>query len=67
MKVVTCPMCGREFLTEKPNKKYCNFTCKEASQKVRRMKWQADNPDYYRDYMQKYRKDRKEGTQDNGQ
>ena len=55
-KVVTCPICGRQFETSKPNKKYCSYTCKEASAKVRRMNWQEQNPDYYKAYMQQYRK-----------
>lgn len=55
-KIVTCPICGLKFETNKPNKKYCSFTCKEASAKVRRMKWEDQNPNYNAEYMKQYRK-----------
>ena len=60
-KVVTCPICGRQFETSKPNKKYCSYTCKEASAKGRRMNWQEQNPGYYKAYMQQYRKKERQG------
>jgi endogenous inhibitor of DNA gyrase (YacG/DUF329 family) len=55
-KTVTCPICGKQFETNRPNKKYCSFTCKEAGRQLRRMKWAADNPNYSAEYMRKYRK-----------
>ena len=58
-KVVTCPICGAEFETSRPNKKYCSFTCKEAGAKLRRMKWEDKNPHYNTTYMQQYRAERK--------
>ena len=51
-----CEICGAEFETNRPNKKYCSFTCKEAGQQIRRMKWKADNIGYNTEYMRKYRK-----------
>lgn len=56
-KVVICPICGTSFETSKPNKKYCSFSCKEAGGKLRRMKWEDQNPYYNTTYMKKYRKD----------
>jgi hypothetical protein len=58
-KVVKCAICGTEFTTNKPNKRYCSFSCKEAAAKLRRMKWEDENPTYNKDYMKQYRK--KEG------
>lgn len=55
-KVVKCAICGNEFTTNKPNKKYCSFSCKEAGGKLRRIKWNVANPHYNAEYMQKYRK-----------
>lgn len=55
-KAKICPICGAQFETGRPNKKYCSFTCREAGRQLRRMKWAANNPDYNRIYMQAYRK-----------
>lgn len=61
-KTIKCPICGRTFETGKSNKKYCSFTCKEARQKLQRMKWNDENPNYYKAYMQQYRqKEHKRG------
>lgn len=59
--IITCPICGAEFETNRPHKKYCSFTCKEAGRQLQRMKWEAANPGYNRDYMQKYRTTQKKG------
>lgn len=61
-KLVICPICGAEFETARPNKKYCSFTCKEAGRKLQRMKWEAANEGYSAAYMKKYRAGRKEGA-----
>ena len=66
-KVIICPICGRQFETSRPNKKFCSFSCREAGQKLRRMKWEAQNPDYSKKYMQEYRKNQKEGGANNEQ
>lgn len=58
MKIVKCVICGQTFETNRPNKKYCSFTCKEAGAQLLRMKWEDKNPDYYKNYMQKYRAER---------
>ena len=60
-KVVTCPICGKQFATDKPNKKYCSFSCKEAGVNLRRVKWKDRNPQYNTEYMKRYRKERKDG------
>lgn len=57
-KTVICPICGAKFETRRPNKKYCSFSCKEASVKLRRMRWDNQNPNYYREYMKQYRADK---------
>ena len=46
MKTVKCPICGREFTTNRPNKKFCGYSCKEAGEKLWRMKWNDNNPEY---------------------
>ena len=60
-KAVICPICGAQFVTERPNKKYCSFSCKEAGRKLRRMKWNDENPNYNKNYMKQYRKAVKNG------
>lgn len=60
-KKVTCAICGAEFETARPNKKYCSFSCREAGRKLQRMKWDGKNPHYSRDYMKQYRTAQKEG------
>lgn len=62
-KKIVCLICGREFETKRPNKKYCSFTCKEAGRKIRRMEWENQNPHYNTEYMKKYRMAKKEGNQ----
>lgn len=54
-KIVKCPICGAEFETSKPNKKYCSFTCKDAGRRLQRMKWEDANPHYNAAYMKQYR------------
>lgn len=60
-KVVICPICGAEFETCRPNKKYCSFSCKEAGRRLRRIKWEQMNPDYNKNYMKTYRESLKNG------
>ena len=55
-KLVKCPICGKNFMTALPNKKYCSFTCKEAGNKVQYMKWKDEHPDYAKNYMKEQRK-----------
>lgn len=54
-KIIKCAICGAEFETIRPNKKYCSFICKEAGNKLQRMKWNDKNPHYNTNYMRKYR------------
>ena len=61
MKQIKCEMCGKIFLTAKPNKKYCSFSCKEAGNKLKRIKWKEKNPHYNADYMKEYRKKERKG------
>ena len=60
MKQVICPICKKTFTTEKPNKRFCSFSCKEAGARYRRMLWQDKNPDYMAAYMRDYRAKKKE-------
>ena len=55
MKIIICPICGTQFETNRPNKKYCSFSCKEAGRQLRYMKWTEDHPHYSTEYMRKYR------------
>ncbi len=64
-KLKRCIICGREFETTKPNKKYCCFNCKEAGAIVRRMKWEEQNPKYIKNYMVKYRAMQKDIVENN--
>ena len=59
MKTVICPICGTEYQTNKPNKKYCSFACKEAGERLQRTKWEARNAGYMAEYMKAYRRKEK--------
>ena len=61
MRTVKCPICGKDFQTARPNKKYCSFACKEAALLLRRVKWKQTHPDYNKEYMRQYRTARKGG------
>ena len=50
-----CPICGAEFQTTRPNKRYCSFICKEAARQLQRMTWNAAHPGYHTEYMRRYR------------
>lgn len=63
-KKVVCPICGTEFMTDRPNRKYCSLNCKEASIKLKQMRFLEENPTYFRDYMRERR--RKEEGKKNG-
>lgn len=60
-KIIKCAICGTEFKTEKPRKKYCSLSCREAGAELRRMKWEEKNPHYVKEYMRKYRKKGQDG------
>ena len=60
-KKVQCPICGRQFETSRPNKKYCSFSCKDAGRQLQRMKWKNENPNYQTEYMKAYREGKKKG------
>lgn len=49
-KEVKCGICGKVFVTDKPNKKYCSFVCREAAVKLKRIRWNKKNPGYYKQY-----------------
>ena len=38
-----CPMCGRTFPLDRPNRRYCSAECKRASEAVRRMRERAEH------------------------
>ncbi len=59
-KQVTCSICGAVFTTRRPNRKYCSLNCKAAGDKLRRMKWNDENPGYINEYMRIYRKNKRE-------
>ncbi len=48
-----CVICGRTFSTSHSRKIYCSLVCKDASTRLKRMKWKKDNPDYYNNYYSK--------------
>lgn len=51
-----CVMCGKAFTTDRPHKRYCSLTCREAGAKYKRMKWLEKNPGYYAEYNRHYHK-----------
>ena len=62
IRTVTCPICGTQFETNRPNKKYCSPTCKEEGRQQQLMKWAEEHPRYSTNYMRKYREKIKEKT-----
>lgn len=61
-KKIKCPICGAEFETARPNKKYCSLSCKEAGRRLQRMKWEGENPSYNTEYQRNYRAEQKKGA-----
>jgi hypothetical protein len=61
MKNKKCLICGKEFATSRPNKKYCCLICKEAAKKFKRLQWEEGKSDYMRQYMRQYRAKQKQG------
>lgn len=59
LKTKKCLICGAEFQTNKPNKRYCSFICKEAGRQIQRLKWIENHPHYNTEYSRKYRKKKK--------
>lgn len=49
-------MCGKTFLTEYTQSKYCSSDCKEAARVEQRKEWNKKHPGYITNYMQIYRK-----------
>lgn len=58
-----CKMCGNEFVSDAPNRKYCCALCMYAAKKYNRMKFLKKHPHYNRDYKRKrkYEKGYKDG------
>lgn len=59
-----CIICGKNFETEYPNKRYCSLVCKDAASRMREMKFKAENPDYYKEYMKNYYDEHKDYFKD---
>lgn len=60
-RIIKCRICGKEFTTRWPNRKYCSLSCRDAGERLRRMKWTAANPDYYTTYRRQTDQE-KDGT-----
>lgn len=59
MKNRKCKICGADFETEQPNRKYCGLSCREAGRIYSQLKRKDKNPAYFTEYMRKYRRERK--------
>lgn len=62
-KTIKCGICGREFTTTRPNKKYCCYACRVKGIQQNRKEWNERNSDYMQRYMKDYRKKKKEKTE----
>jgi len=60
MRTAICPICGKEFETARPNKKYCSLICREAGKQLRRLYWKEENPTYNADYYREHKKGKSE-------
>lgn len=55
MKILrTCEICGSDYLTGNGKAKYCSDACRKIAARARHDKWLEANPDYLKDYRQKY-------------
>ena len=58
---LVCPICGREFETNAPNRKYCGTDCAKIAQARRKKHWLDNNYEYnkmrQREYQRKYRRE----------
>lgn len=59
MKIIKCPICGKETAKIKPNAKYCSLACKEVGRQINRLKWKNQNSGYMCKYMKDYRRKEK--------
>ena len=50
-----CAVCGKEFTTERPNKKYCGMFCQASGRKLKRIMWEDRHAHYMTEYMREYR------------
>lgn len=50
----TCEICGSGYLTGNGKAKYCSDACRKIAARARHDKWLEANPDYLKDYRQKY-------------
>ena len=50
----TCEICGSGYLTGNGKAKYCSDACRKIAARARHDKWLETNPDYLKDYRQKY-------------
>lgn len=66
LKTCKCAICEKEFETAQPHKKYCSLICKEAGDRLRRMKWRSKHPEYTTEYMRQYRQAKREAQKENG-
>lgn len=55
----TCKRCGKEFISHSQRTKYCSPQCKVEAAKEKRKEWEAHNPEYMKNYMANYRREKK--------
>ena len=51
-----CFICGASFKSRALKARYCSVKCRREGQRANRVKWESDNPEYMKNYMQKQRK-----------
>lgn len=39
-RLIACQICGKPFMTDQPNKRYCSYVCAEAAKRIKRAKWE---------------------------
>lgn len=59
----TCSLCGKKFTSTSQRAKYCSPVCKVEAAKEKRKKWEQNNPDYMKDYMANYRKQKNDNAE----
>lgn len=59
----TCSLCGKKFTGTSQRAKYCSPVCKVEAAKEKRKKWEQNNPDYMKDYMANYRKQKSDNAE----
>lgn len=55
-KKLICPICGTEFESTVPNRKYCSKDCAKTAQSIRQKRWIKDNYEHHKSHQREYQR-----------